>query len=91
MGYNMEYDISKCEVSNFFIVSEKAINLNAQDVLHTLISQAKNLTILGGLQFSDEVGSKVTCDVNPQIIVNLLWDIQTKLELMEKSLEVAFK
>lgn len=83
-----EYVVELCEVTEYFVQHEKSNHLNAQDVVHTLVEQAKNLASVGmALHMDGEDGYLV----NDEMLLNLFWDIKTKLELVDKQLSKAFK
>lgn len=83
-----EYVVELCEAEQYFVPHEKSNHLNAQDVVHTLIEQAKNLASVGCLLHNDG-GEGYLCD--DQIILGLFFDIETKLKLIDKQLSKAFK
>ena len=83
-----EYVVKLCEVAEYFVQHEKSNHLNAQDVVHTLVEQAKNLSSVGQLLHMDG-GDGYLC--SDETILNLFWDIETKLKLIDKQLSKAFK
>ena len=83
-----EYFAELCQVQDFFVPHADSNHLNAQDVVHTLVEQAKNLSSVGMALHMDGGDGYL---VNDEIILNLFWDIKTKLELVDKQLSKAFK
>ena len=83
-----EYVVELCEVAEYFVQHEKSNHINAQDVIHTLVEQAKNLSSVGMVLYMDGGDGYL---VNDEIILNLFWDIKTKLDLVDKQLSKAFK
>lgn len=83
-----EYVVKLCEVTEYFVQHEKSNHLDAQDVVHTLVEQAKNLASVGMALYMDGEDSYL---VNDEMLLNLFWDIKTKLELVDKQLSKAFK
>ena len=83
-----EYVVELCEVAEYFVQHEKSNHLNAQDVIHTLVEQAKNLSSVGMALHMDGGDGYL---VNDEVILNLFWDIKTKLDLVDKQLSKAFK
>ena len=82
-----EYKVELCEVTEYFVQHEDSNHLNAQDVIHCLLEQAKNLSRVGRALHMDGGDGYL---VNDEILCNLFWDIETKLELMDKQLSKAF-
>lgn len=74
-------------IEDFYIPHPKANYSNAQDVIHSLLVQARNTAI--ATQGCFEVSEKL--DVNPCVISDLIWTIQTKLEMIERILPLAFQ
>ena len=83
-----EYVVELCEVAEYFVQHEKSNHLNAQDVVHTLVEQAKNLASVGMCLHMDGEDGYLCSD---EMLLNLFWDIKTKLELVDKQLSKAFK
>lgn len=83
-----KYVVELCEVAEYFVQHEKSNHLNAQDVIHTLVEQAKNLSSVGMALYMDGGDGYL---VNDEVILNLFWDIKTKLDLVDKQLSKAFK
>ena len=82
-----DYVVELAEVQEYFIPHADSNHLNAQDVVHTLLEQAKNLSSVGMALYMDGGGYMV----NDEVILNLFWDIKTKLDLVDKQLSKAFK
>ena len=75
------------EVEEYFKPHADSNHLNAKDVVHTLLEQAKNLSSVGQLLHMDG-GDGYLC--SDETILNLFWDIETKLKLIDKQLYKAF-
>ncbi|MHA3081287.1 hypothetical protein [Acinetobacter sp. ANC 5502] len=76
-------------VDQFFSLNPNANTQNAQDIVHLLLTQSLNVTFATLNCFDDEDGELIS-RVQDDVIANLLFDIQTKLELIEKVLPFAF-
>lgn len=74
-------------IESFYIPHPEANHSNAQDVIHSLLGQALNTAIATQGCFED--GEKL--DVSACVVSNLIWTIQTKLEMIEKILPLAFE
>ncbi|OUY09029.1 hypothetical protein [Acinetobacter populi] len=81
--YNPELAIT----SNFYVPHAEANHLNAQDVIYNLVTSAKNISIASWNCFDDGE----TLNINHKIVAELIFEIQTKLEMIEKLLPMAFK
>lgn len=81
------YNVSLCCIDEFYVPHPDANYLNAQDVVHSLLDQAIN-TSKATQNCFDEDGK---LDINPVVVSNLIWTIQTKLEMIEKILPLAFE
>ena len=73
--------------SDFFVPHSEANHLNAQDVIHSLVASAKDISIATFQCF--EGGNKLM--IKDEIVANLIYEIQTKLEMIEKLLPMAFE
>ena len=73
--------------SEFFVPHSEATHLNAQDVVHSLVASAKDISIATFQCFED--GNKLM--IKDEIVANLIYEIQTKLEMIEKLLPMAFE
>ena len=73
--------------SEFFVPHSEATHLNAQDVVHSLVGSAKDISIATFQCFDG--GNKLM--VKDEIVANLICEIQTKLEMIEKILPMAFE
>lgn len=73
--------------SEFFVPHKEATHLNAQDVVHSLVASAKDISIATFQCF--EGGNKLM--IKDEIVANLIYEIQTKLEMIEKVLPMAFE
>lgn len=83
------YNPALCNVDEFYIPHAEANHLNAQDVIHSLVTQAKTLATIGVCQYEQE-DKQTVCKMNNEHMQNLLWDIQTKLDMINKILPTAF-
>jgi hypothetical protein len=66
--------------SEFFVPHSEANHLNAQDVVHSLVASAKDISIATFQCFDG--GTKIV--IKDEIVANLIYEIQTKLEMIEK-------
>lgn len=82
-----EYKPELAELPEYFVQHVDSNHLNAQDVVYTLLEQAKNLATVGQLLHMDGEDGYLVKD---EILCNLFWDIATKLELLNKQLPKAF-
>ena len=73
--------------SDFFVPHSEANHLNAQDVIHSLVASAKDISIATFQCFD---GSNKLM-IKDEIVANLIYEIQTKLEMIEKLLPMAFE
>ena len=73
--------------SEFFVPHSEATHLNAQDVVHSLVASAKDISIATFQCFDG--GNKLM--IKDEIVANLIYEIQTKLEMIEKLLPMAFE
>lgn len=80
------YNSTLGNIGEFYVPHPDANHLNAKDVVHSLLTQAINTSIATWNCFED--GEKLI--VRDDIVSNLIWDIQTKLEMIEKILPLAF-
>lgn len=76
--------------SEFFVPHSEANHLNAQDVIHDLLARAISTSTVTWLMFEDRDGKMVNA-ANDNLVANMLFDIQTKLEMIEKILPMAFE
>ena len=84
---NKDYLPTLCLTSEFFVPQKDANHLNAQDVLFDLVNSAKNISTATFNCFED--GRDLV--INGEIVASLISDIQTKLEMIEKILPLAFQ
>ncbi len=82
-----EYNVLIGSTSEFFVPHSEANHLNAQDVVHSLVASAKDISIATFQCF--EGGNKLM--IKGEIVANLICEIQTKLEMIEKILPMAFE
>lgn len=81
------YNPSLGYTSAFFAPRAEANYLNAQDVAYKLVASAKDISIATFQCF--EGGNKLM--IKAEIVANLIVEIQTKLEMIEAVLPLAFE
>jgi hypothetical protein len=81
------YNPSLGSTSAFFVPDAEANYLNAQDVAYELVASAKDISIATFQCF--EGGNKLM--IKAEIVANLIAEIQTKLEMIERILPLAFE
>ena len=81
------YNPSLGYTSAFFAPRAEANYLNAQDVAYELVASAKDISIATFQCFDD--GNKLV--IKAEIVANLIAEIQTKLEMIERILPLAFE
>ena len=81
------YNVNLGFIPDFYIPHPESNHLNAQDIVHALLVQALNTAIATQSCFEDD--GKL--DISPYVISNLIWTIQTKLEMIERILPLAFQ
>ncbi|MDV2440216.1 hypothetical protein QR665_12160 [Acinetobacter gerneri] len=81
--YNSKLGIT----DEFFVPHTDANHLNAQDVVCELVARAKDISMATFNCFED--GDKLV--MKGEIVANLIYEIQTKLEMIEKILPMAFE
>jgi hypothetical protein len=81
------YNPSLSDISAFFVPHKEANHLNAQDVVCTLVKSAKNISIATWNCFED--GKELA--IKGEVVADLIYELQTKLELIEKILPFAFE
>lgn len=81
------YNISLGCIEDFYIPHPEANYLNAQDVIHSLLAQAINTSKTTRNCFDEDSKLAISSD----IVSSLIWTIQTKLEMIEKILPMAFE
>ena len=87
MPNQKEYFPELCTTTAFFVPHADSNHLNAQDVVQNLVSSAKNISIATYNCFED--GRELA--INDEIVADLIYELQTKLEMIEKILPLAFK
>ncbi len=87
MPNQKEYFPELCNTSDFFVPHKNSNHLNAQDVVVDLVNSAKNISMATWNCFED--GDKLV--MKGEIVANLIYEIQTKLEMIEKILPLAFE
>ena len=73
--------------ADFFAPHADANHLNAQDVVCHLVSSAKNISTATWNCFEDGK----TLVIKGEVVANLIFELQTKLEMIEKILPLAFE
>ncbi len=86
---NKDYLPLLCLTNEFFVPHAEANHLNAQDVIFDLVNSAKNISVATWNCFDDENG-KMVLSINADIVSDLIFEIQTKLEMIQKILPLAF-
>ena len=81
------YNPTLCFTNEFFIPHKDANHLNAQDVVCDLIARTKDISTATFNCFKD--GNKLV--IKDEIVANLVYEIQSKLEMIEKILPLAFQ
>ncbi|MCU4495789.1 hypothetical protein KTI55_04310 [Acinetobacter ursingii] len=81
------YDSSLCDMTAFYVPHKDANHLNAQDVIFNLVNSAKNISIASWNCFED--GEKLM--IKDTVVAELIHEIQTKLEMIEQLLPMAFE
>lgn len=84
---NKTYNPSLSYTSAFFAPHPEANHLNAQDVTYELVASAKDISIATFQCFDG--GNKLI--VKAEVVANLIAEIQTKLEMIERILPLAFE
>lgn len=81
------YNLSFGSIEEFYMPRPEANHLNAQDVIFNLINSAKNISIASWSCFED--GKELA--INDEILADLIYEIQTKLKMIEQLLPMAFE
>ena len=89
MPNQKEYFPELCTTTAFFVPHKDSNHLNAQDVIHDLVARAISTSTVTWLMFEDRDGKMVNI-ANDDLVANMLFDIQTKLEMIKKILPLAF-
>ena len=84
---NKKYNSKLGSVDTFFIPHPGANHLNAQDVAYELVASAKDISIATFQCFDG--GNKLM--IKAEVVANLIAEIQTKLEMIERILPLAFE
>ncbi|MFV5513788.1 hypothetical protein [Acinetobacter gerneri] len=87
MPNQKEYFPDLCNTSDFFVPHKNSNHLNAQDVVSDLVARAKDISVATFNCFAD--GEKLV--IKDEIVANLIYEIQTKSEMIEKILPLAFE
>lgn len=80
------YNPDLCNIGEFYTPHAEANHLNAQDVVYSLLASAKDISVATFNCFDG--GNKLM--IKDEIVANLIHEIQTKLEMIEKILPMAF-
>ena len=83
---NKTHNYSLSSTSAFFAPHPEANHLNAQEVALELVASAKDISTATFQCFAG--GNKLI--IKDEIVANLIAEIQTKLEMIEKILPMAF-
>ena len=86
MSNQKKYFPELCTTTAFFVPHEDSNHLNTQDVVQNLVSSAKNISIATYNCFED--GKELA--IKGEIVAELIFELQTKLEMIEKILPMAF-
>lgn len=81
------YNANLCAIESFYIPHPEANHLNAQDIIVDLVSSAKRISTATWNCFED--GKELA--IKGEIVADLIYEIQTKLEMIEKVLPLAFE
>ena len=84
---NKTLNYSLSSTSAFFAPHPEANHLNAQDVAYELVASAKDISIATFQCFDG--GNRLM--IKDEIVANLIVEIQTKLEMIEQILPLAFE
>lgn len=82
-----EYFPELCITSDFFVPHPESNHLNAQAVVCSMVSSAKNISIATWNCFED--GRELA--IKGEVVADLIYELQTKLEMIEKILPLAFE
>lgn len=80
-NFNLNY------IESFYIPHPEANHVNAQEIVFGLVSSAKDISSATFQCFDG--GNKLI--IKAEIVANLIAEIQTKLEMIEKILPLAFE
>ena len=83
------HNLDLAYTADFYVPHPNADLLDARDVIHSLVTQSLSATTVTWLMFEDQ-GGRMVNTANDSLVANMLWDIQTKLEMIEKILPMAF-
>ena len=87
MPNQKEYFPELCTTTGFFVPHEDSNHLNAQSVVCSMVSSAKNISIATWNCFED--GGELA--IKGEVVADLIYELQTKLEMIEKILPLAFE
>jgi len=74
----------------FFIPHKDSNHLNAQDVVFSMLRSSKSISTAAYNCFESKQGAMVLY-TNGDLVADLLFELQTKLEMIEKILPLAFE
>ena len=74
-------------IESFYIPHPEADYANAQDVVYSMVSSAKNISIATWSCFKD--GRELA--VKGEVVADLIYELQTHLEMIERILPLAFQ
>ncbi|OTG98360.1 hypothetical protein B9T24_03215 [Acinetobacter sp. ANC 4654] len=81
------YNLTLGCIESFYIPHPEADYANAQDVVYSMVSSAKNISIATWSCFKD--GRELA--VKGEVVADLIYELQTKLEMIERILPLAFQ
>ncbi|WP_010117400.1 hypothetical protein [Acinetobacter sp. P8-3-8] len=82
-----KYFSNLCDASAFYVPHKDANHLNAQDIIKSLLSKSSNILIATLNCFENDK----TLVISDEVLFSVIWDIQTKVEMIEKILPLAFE
>lgn len=80
-------NLSLSSIEEFYIPHPNADFLDVQDVIHSLLNQSISTSFATRCCFEDSG----ELNIDPSIVFDLIWSVQTKLEMIEKILPLAFE
>ena len=81
------YNLTLGCIESFYIPHPEADYANAQDVVYSMVSSAKNISIATWSCFKD--GRELA--IKGEVVADLIYELQTKLEMIERILPLAFQ
>ncbi|KAF1020626.1 MAG: hypothetical protein GAK29_03593 [Acinetobacter bereziniae] len=76
-----------CDITDFFVAHPEAKYLDAQDVITDLLDSAKHISFATWNCFDSD--KKLT--VSDEVVASLVYEVRSKLEMIEKILPMAFQ